>query len=84
MPQSRFASRPSAISSPKIPRSMQRSLTEHTVISQVVASRDEEKAIELLQVHMAGTAAAYEQEWVRRGRASAKRAPRDKPAAESG
>jgi DNA-binding GntR family transcriptional regulator len=62
-----------------------RSLTEHTVISQVVASCDEEKAIELLQMHMAGTAAAFEA-WGGSGEGarSAKRAPRDKSAAESG
>lgn len=37
-----------------------RSLTEHMVISQVIASGNEEKAIELLKTHVAGTAAAYE------------------------
>lgn len=62
-----------------------RSLTEHTVISQVVASGDEEKAIELLKTHMAGTAAAYEA-WggAGQGARSTKRAPRDKSAAGPG
>jgi DNA-binding GntR family transcriptional regulator len=41
------------------PRLNARSLTEHTVISQVVASGDEEKAVALLRAHMAGTAANY-------------------------
>ena len=62
-----------------------RSLTEHTVISQVVASGDEEKAVALLRVHMAGTAANYEA-WIASGEGtrSAKRAPRGKWVGKSG